>query len=205
MRALRTTTTGLRPSRQVALALAPRSPKRRFLDQPRTDRSTHRTTPLRRSLDRFRTPATQSHAIHTHSSSLFGRRARWEPLGHWKRAQRRLNVQFKPRPIIIIPASLRSRLKQAAAATNSHAATTMGTNLRQKQTAALNRMLNFNVPLADSEGGVVNPSEWSDHVRSAYVPACLHAAPLPCRACVNRSHRPRSNPIPVQPHHSGRC
>ena len=47
----------------------------------------------------------------------------------------------------------------------------MGTNLRQKQTAALNRMLNFNVPLADSEGGVVNPSEWSDHVRRTCLPS----------------------------------
>jgi len=40
----------------------------------------------------------------------------------------------------------------------------MGTNLRQKQTAALNRMLNFNIPLADGEGG--GGGEWSDHVRT---------------------------------------
>lgn len=44
----------------------------------------------------------------------------------------------------------------------------MGTNLRQKQTAALNRMLNFNIPLLDSEGGVINPAEWSDHVRVSF-------------------------------------
>lgn len=55
----------------------------------------------------------------------------------------------------------------------------MGTNLRQKQTAALNRMLNFNVPLADSENGVVNPSEWSDHVCCTCLPQHLLKPPHP--------------------------
>jgi len=40
----------------------------------------------------------------------------------------------------------------------------MGTNLRQTQTAALNRMLNFNIPFSDGEAGG-GAAEWSDHVR----------------------------------------
>ncbi len=53
----------------------------------------------------------------------------------------------------------------------------MATNLRHKQTAALNRMLNFNIPLVDGEGGgALNPAEWSDHV---CISSFLHNPPLP--------------------------
>lgn len=70
----------------------------------------------------------------------------------------------------------------------------MGTNLRQKQTAALNRMLNFNVPLADSEGGVVNPSEWSDHVSRTCLPRAASTVllPLPPKPISSQALKPKS-------------
>ncbi len=83
----------------------------------------------------------------------------------------------------------------------------MGTNLRQKQTAALNRMLNFNVQLADGEGGVINPSEWSDHVRQS---VCMCPAWLLLRLSCHHATIPSSHSIsirsnPIQSDCSGRC
>jgi hypothetical protein len=40
----------------------------------------------------------------------------------------------------------------------------MGTNLRQKQTAMLVRMLNFNTPLPDGIDGAADGSGWSETV-----------------------------------------